>query len=143
MGCRGLRHGRVDRGDPARGSRRAAGRAGRDTDSGAGAVSTPELLRDLERDTGWTLMVEGAEQSYVDVEDATHLEFEYMQHIALVVDAVFDDEQTLSALHLGGGACTLPECLAPTNPGPVQPGTEPSPQSPKPGNPSGRTRGWG
>ena len=34
-------------------------------------MSSPELLRDLDRDTGWTLMVEGAEQSYVDVEDAT------------------------------------------------------------------------
>src|SRR4051794_39133849 len=143
MGRSCLRHGRLCRGDAAGRARRTAGRAGRDADPGAGAMSSPELLRDLERDSGWTLMVDGAEQSYVDVEDATHLEFEYMQHMALVIDAVFDDEQTLSALHLGGGACTLPECLAPTNPGPVQPGTEPSPQSPKPGNPSGRTRGWG
>src|SRR3954464_11349505 len=141
MGCRGLRHGRVDRGDPARGSRRAAGRAGRDTDSGAGALSSPELLRDLERDTGWTLMVEGAEQSYVDVEDATHLEFEYMQHIALVVDAVFDDEQTLSALHLGGGACTLPRWLAATRPGSVQTVIESSPQLRDAVKPLGRVAG--
>jgi len=83
-------------------------------------MSSPELLRDLDRDTGWTLMVDGAEQSYVDVEDATHLEFEYMQHIALVVDAVFDAEQPLSALHLGGGACTLPRWLAATRPGSTQ-----------------------
>jgi len=83
-------------------------------------VTEPELLRDLDRDTGWTLMVEGAEQSYVDVEDATHLEFEYMQHIALVVDAVFADERPLSALHLGGGACTLARWLAATRPGSVQ-----------------------
>jgi spermidine synthase len=79
-------------------------------------MSSPELLRDLDRDTGWTLMVDGAEQSYVDVEDATHLEFEYMQHIALVIDAFFDDEGPLSALHLGGGACTLPRWLAATRP---------------------------
>ena len=83
-------------------------------------MTEPELLRDLDRDTGWTLMVEGAEQSYVDVEDATHLEFEYMQHIALVVDAVFPDERPLSALHLGGGACTLARWLAATRPGSVQ-----------------------
>ena len=94
----------------------------------AGAMSPPELLRDLDRDTGWTLMVDGAEQSYVDVEDATHLEFEYMQHIALVIDAVFDDEQPLSALHLGGGACTLPRWLAATRPGSVQTVIEASPQ---------------
>src|SRR5881227_717303 len=91
-------------------------------------MSPPELLRDLDRDTGWTLMVDGAEQSYVDVEDATHLEFEYMQHIALVIDAVFDDEQPLSALHLGGGACTLPRWLAATRPGSAQTVIESSPQ---------------
>jgi spermidine synthase len=83
-------------------------------------MKEPELLRDLDRDTGWTLMVEGAEQSYVDVEDATHLEFEYMQHIALVVDAVFPDGRPLSALHLGGGACTLPRWLAASRPGSPQ-----------------------
>ena len=79
----------------------------------------PELLRDLDRDSGWTLMVGGAEQSYVDVDDATHLEFEYMQHIALVVDGVLGDGP-LSALHLGGGACTLPRWLAATRPGSTQ-----------------------
>ena len=82
--------------------------------------TTPELLRDLDRETGWTLMVGGAEQSYVDVEDATHLEFEYMQHIALVIDAVFPEGQALSALHLGGGACTLARWLAATRPGSPQ-----------------------
>jgi spermidine synthase len=83
-------------------------------------VNDPELLRDLDRDTGWTLMVGGAEQSYVDVEDATHLEFEYMQHIGLVVDALFTPPEPLSALHLGGGACTLPRWLAATRPGTQQ-----------------------
>ena len=81
------------------------------------SVRNPELLRDLERDTGWTLLVGCAEQSYVDVEDPTHLEFEYMQHIALAVDAVFSSGAPLSALHLGGGACTLPRWLAATRPG--------------------------
>ena len=91
-------------------------------------MSAPELLRDLERDTGWTLMVDGAEQSYVDVQDATHLEFEYMQHIALVIDAVFVDPRPLSALHLGGGACTLPRWLAATRPGSTQTVVEASAQ---------------
>ena len=83
-------------------------------------MSSPELLRDLDRASGWTLMVDGAEQSYVDVQDATHLEFEYMQHIALVVDAAFDEGHPLSTLHLGGGACTLPRWLAATRPGSAQ-----------------------
>ena len=69
-------------------------------------MSEPELLRDLDRDTGWTLMVEGAEQSYVDVDNPAHLEFEYMQHIAVVIDTVFVEAEPLSVLHLGAGACT-------------------------------------
>jgi hypothetical protein len=83
-------------------------------------MTEPELLRDLDRESGWTLMVGGAEQSYVDVVDPTHLEFEYMQHIAVVVDAVFAAPEPLSALHLGGGACTLPRWIAATRPGSTQ-----------------------
>jgi spermidine synthase len=77
----------------------------------------PRLLRDLDRTSGFTLWVEGAEQSYVDTADPTHLEFEYMQHIALVVDLVFDGHAPLAALHLGGGACTLARWVAATRPG--------------------------
>ena len=91
-------------------------------------MSEPELLRDLDRDSGWTLMVEGAEQSYVDIEDPTHLEFEYMQHIAIVVDTVFVETEPLSALHLGAGACTLPRWLAATRPGSRQLAVEASAQ---------------
>src|SRR5947209_12619378 len=97
-----------------------AGRAGRDPQRGARAVTEPELLRDLDRDSGWTLMVGGAEQSYVDVADPTHLEFEYMQHAAVVIDAVLAAPEPLSALHLGGGACTLPRWIAATRPGSTQ-----------------------
>lgn len=80
----------------------------------------PELLRDLDRETGWTLMVEGAEQSYVDVADPTHLEFEYMQHIALVLDQLFARDAPVRALHLGGGACTVARWIAATRPGSPQ-----------------------
>jgi len=83
-------------------------------------MNDPELLRDLDRETGWTLMVGGAEQSYVDVADPTHLEFEYMQHIALVIDTMLPGESPLSALHLGGGACTLARWIAATRPGSTQ-----------------------
>jgi len=83
-------------------------------------VNGPELLRDLDRATGWTLMVDGAEQSYVDVEDPTHLEFEYMQHMALVIDAVLPGPAALHALHLGGGACTLARWISATRPGSSQ-----------------------
>lgn len=80
----------------------------------------PALLRDLDRSSGWTLMVGGAEQSYVDVVDATHLEFEYMQHIAVVVDVVRPAPDPLHVLHLGGGACTLARWMLATRPGSTQ-----------------------
>jgi hypothetical protein len=104
-------------------------------------VTGPELLRDLDRDTGWTLMVDGAEQSYVDVEDAKHLEFEYMQHIAIVIDAVFVEAEPLSALHLGGGACTLPRWLAATRPGSRQLAVEASAQIIEAARPLGTVTG--
>jgi hypothetical protein len=83
-----------------------------------GRIRRPvELLRDLDRPSGWVLLVDGVEQSYVDIEDATHLEFEYMQHMAIVVDAVHARPERLRALHLGGGAMAMPRWFAATRPG--------------------------
>jgi hypothetical protein len=79
-----------------------------------------ELLRDLDRETGWVLLVDGVEQSYVDVEDPTHLEFEYMQHIALAINAALPPSRPVRAVHLGGGAQTMPRWLHATRPGTTQ-----------------------
>ena len=79
-----------------------------------------ELLRDLDRETGWVLLVDGVEQSYVDTADPTHLEFEYMQHMALAVDAVLPAPRPVRAVHLGGGAQTMPRWLQATRPGTTQ-----------------------
>jgi spermidine synthase len=76
-----------------------------------------ELLRDLDRDTGWVLLVDGVEQSYVDEADPTHLEFEYMQHFALVVDAVLPQPDPIRVVHLGGGALAMPRWVVATRPG--------------------------
>jgi hypothetical protein len=79
-----------------------------------------ELLKDLDRSGGWTLIAGGAEQSYVDIDEPTHLEFEYMQHIALVVDTTYDEATPLDVVHLGGGALTMPRWVAATRPGSKQ-----------------------
>ena len=76
-----------------------------------------ELLSDLDRPSGRVLLVDGVEQSYVDVEDATHLEFEYMQHMAIVIDVVHPRPEPLRSLHLGGGAMAMPRWVAATRPG--------------------------
>jgi spermidine synthase len=78
---------------------------------------TVELMRDALRDDGWWLLVDGSEQSYVDTGDPLHLEFEYVQMIALLLDACFTSDAPIVALHLGGGLCTVPRWLAARHPG--------------------------
>ncbi|SCD41211.1 Spermidine synthase [Streptomyces sp. DvalAA-14] len=76
---------------------------------------TAKLLPDLDRPRAWLLTVDGAPQSYVDLDDPEHLEFEYIRRIAHVVESAFDTP--VDAVHLGGGALTLPRRLAHTRPG--------------------------
>ncbi len=77
---------------------------------------TAELLRDLDTEDGWLLSVDGVAQSYVDRADPSHLEFDYVRLMGDVVDCVLPDGP-LTAVHLGGGGCTLPRYVATTRPG--------------------------
>jgi spermidine synthase len=83
-----------------------------------GPLGAPELLADADRPGGWLLTVDRIRQSYVDIEDPTYLEFEYMQAFADVVDAL--PEGRLAVTHVGGGACTFARYLAVTRPGSPQ-----------------------
>ncbi|MEV4579671.1 fused MFS/spermidine synthase [Nonomuraea jabiensis] len=74
-----------------------------------------ELLRDLDRQDGWVLSKDGVPQSYVDLQDPTFLEFEYVRLMADVIDLL--SEGPLSCVHVGGGACTIPRYVAATRPG--------------------------
>ena len=76
-----------------------------------------ELLRDLDHDDGWLLSVDGVAQSYVDRADPTHLEFDYVRLMGDVVDCLAPAGDPLTAVHLGGGGCTLPRYVAATRPG--------------------------
>lgn len=78
---------------------------------------TVELIRDANRETGWWLLVDGSEQSYVDPADPLHLEFEYVQMIGHLLDVALPGEEPVVALHLGGGLCTVPRWLAARHPG--------------------------
>ncbi|MFF3457761.1 spermidine synthase [Streptomyces sp. NPDC002730] len=84
----------------------------RDVDGG-----TARLMPDVDRERAWLLTVDGAPQSYVDLDAPTHLEFEYVRRLAHVVDSVADDGVPLDLLHLGGGALTLPRYVAGARPG--------------------------
>ncbi|MGW6906131.1 spermidine synthase [Streptomyces sp. NPDC054940] len=78
---------------------------------------TAKLMPDVDRRRAWLLTVDGAPQSYVDLDEPTHLEFEYARRLGHVLDTVAEAGRALDVLHLGGGALTLPRYLAATRPG--------------------------
>ncbi|MEZ0066410.1 spermidine synthase [Streptacidiphilus sp. MAP12-20] len=80
-------------------------------------LGTARLLPDLDRRRGWLLTMDGTPQSYVDLDDPLHLEFEYTQRLAHAVDLCAEPGRPVDALHLGGGALTLPRYVAATRPG--------------------------
>ncbi|MEU9167914.1 fused MFS/spermidine synthase [Streptomyces sp. NPDC048420] len=76
-----------------------------------------KLMPDVDRERAWLLTVDGAPQSYVDLDEPTHLEFEYTRRLGHVLDLVSEAGRALDVVHLGGGGLTLPRYLAATRPG--------------------------
>src|SRR5690606_40456870 len=74
-------------------------------------------MPDVDRERAWLLTVDGAPQSYVDLDDPGHLEFEYARRLGHVLDTLDGTGRPLDAVHLGGGALTLPRYLAVNRPG--------------------------
>lgn len=78
---------------------------------------TARLMPDVDRERAWLLTVDGAPQSYVDLDAPDHLEFEYARRLGHVVDGAAREGVPLDVLHLGGGALSLPRYVAVTRPG--------------------------
>src|SRR4051812_46885994 len=93
-------------------------RSGRPVEVVASGVA--ELMPDPDRDSAYTLLLDGAPQSHVDLADPTHLQFEYIRRMAAAIDLIAPTGQPLRVLHLGGGALTLPRYVAATRPGSAQ-----------------------
>src|SRR6187551_1990334 len=66
---------------------------------------------------GWELDVDGTPQSHVDLDDPTHLHFEYVARMGAVIDRLRMPRQPLTAVHLGAGALTIPRYVEATRPG--------------------------
>ncbi|MBO0823145.1 MAG: fused MFS/spermidine synthase [Actinobacteria bacterium] len=81
-----------------------------------GQPGTVELLADPERPRAWTLLVDSTPQSYVDLDDPLHLEFEYMRRIGHLIDLAAPPGAPLRVLHLGGGALSLARYVVATRP---------------------------
>ncbi|WP_250002648.1 spermidine synthase [Actinoplanes sp. M2I2] len=71
-------------------------------------LGTAELRPDPARQHGWTVLVDGVAQSYVDLADPEHLEFPYAKELGRVVRS----RRRHSVLHLGGGGLTMPRLIA-------------------------------
>lgn len=82
----------------------------------AGGVA--ELLADADRPGGWLLLLDRIRQSYVDLDDPSYLDFEYIQAFADVLDAL--PPGPLAVTHVGGGGCTMARYVAATRPGSPQ-----------------------
>ncbi|QTX05514.1 spermidine synthase [Agromyces archimandritae] len=65
----------------------------------------------------WTLYVDGTPQSHVELERPDWLGFEYVRRIGHAADLVRAEGAPITALHLGGGAFTLPRYVEATRPG--------------------------
>ncbi|MEV3992745.1 fused MFS/spermidine synthase [Streptomyces sp. NPDC049837] len=80
----------------------------------AGGVA--ELIPDPERARAWTLLIDGAPQSHVDLDDPARLSFAYQRRLGHVADLVAPPGRPLQVVHLGGGAFTLARYVAATRP---------------------------
>ncbi|MCX5524291.1 fused MFS/spermidine synthase [Streptomyces bobili] len=75
-----------------------------------------QLLPDRDRARAWTLLIDGAPQSHVDLDDPGYLSFEYQRRLGHVIDLAAPAGRPLHVLHLGGGAFTLARYVAATRP---------------------------
>ncbi|GGJ17408.1 spermidine synthase [Streptomyces brasiliensis] len=97
-------------------------RNSRRRDVGAEAVTQAvdgglaQLIPDPDRSRAWTLLIDGAPQSHVDLDDPAYLSFEYQRRLGHVIDLVAPPGRPLQAVHLGGGAFTLARYVAATRP---------------------------
>jgi hypothetical protein len=69
------------------------------------------------QDGAFILEVDGTPQSHVFIDDPGELFFEYIRRIGHVLDQVSEPGQPITAVHLGGGALTLPRYIEATRPG--------------------------
>jgi len=93
------------------GRNRASETVGEQVDGGLA-----ELVPDRERPRAWTLLVDGAPQSHVDLDDPGYLDFPYQRRLGHIADLAAPPGRPLRVIHLGGGAFTLARYVAATRP---------------------------
>ena len=75
------------------------------------------VVTDPDRASGRVLMLDGAPHSYVDLDDPTHLQFDYAKVVVSAIDTAYPEGLPLRVYHIGGGGLTLPRYLEQVRPG--------------------------
>ncbi|MFF4710243.1 spermidine synthase [Streptomyces eurythermus] len=75
-----------------------------------------QLVPDPDRGRAWTLLIDGAPQSHVDLDDPAYLSFDYQRRLGHVIDLAAPPGRPVHVVHLGGGAFTLARYVAATRP---------------------------
>lgn len=65
----------------------------------------------------YELVVDGTPQSHVNLDNPAELFYEYIQRIGHIIDELGEPGAPITAVHLGGGALTLPRYVEATRPG--------------------------
>jgi len=84
----------------------------------AGSPAAQHVSLEWDERGGVTVHMDGSPQSHVQPDDATLLVFEYVQHLALAIDAM--PPGPLGVTHVGGAGLTLPRWVEATRPGSPQ-----------------------
>jgi spermidine synthase len=71
---------------------------------------------DADRASGRVLVLDDLRHSYVDLEDPTYLDFWYTRRMAEAIELAADDDRAPRAVHIGGGALTVPTWTQTTHP---------------------------
>ena len=83
------------------------------------------LVPDPQYPGAWVVRFGTTDQSWVDPDDPTHLEFDYVQRIAEVIDVIAPPGERIRVVHVGGAGLTLPRYVTHTRPTSAQVVLEP------------------
>ncbi|SDB79787.1 Spermidine synthase [Raineyella antarctica] len=74
------------------------------------------MVPDPDRPGSWFVRIGTTDQSHVDPDRPTLLEFDYMQRMAEAIDAYGDPGERIRAVHIGGAGMSLARYVAATRP---------------------------
>jgi len=80
------------------------------------AYACARVVEDPQRASGRTLVLDTARNSYVDLDNPSHLEFRYALLFGSTIDAYVEGDSP-QVLYIGGGGFTFPQWFAATRPG--------------------------